>query len=102
MTHEEIARRKKDVIWSGYVLRKTYTEGTSKGKSYIYTRGGFVKSNSSFIPKDQSYESEKAAKIVASRYRNRDMKDLQINRTVSTEEVIAIWSVVRVVNGHVV
>ena len=30
MTHEEIARRN-DVIWSGYVLRKTYTAGTSKG-----------------------------------------------------------------------
>lgn len=101
MTHEEIARRN-DVIWSGYVLRKAYTAGTSKGESYIYTRRGFVKKDSSgtFIPKDQCYESEKSAKIVASRYRNSEMRDLKSNRTVSTQEVTAIWSVVRVVNGH--
>lgn len=101
MTHEEIARRN-DVIWSGYVLRKTYTEGNSKGRSFIYIRGGYVRDDSedTFIFKDQCYESEKSAKIVASRYRNSEMRDLKSNSTVSTQEVTAIWSVVRVVNGH--
>lgn len=91
-----------DVIWSGYVLKKTYTEGNSKGTSFIYIRGGYVKDDSedTFIFKDESYESEKSAKIVASRYRNSEMRDLNANRTVSTQEVTAIWSVVRVVNGH--
>lgn len=92
-----------DVIWSGYVLRKTYTEGNSKGQSFIYIRGGrCVKDDfeDTFIFKDESYESEKSAKIVASRYRNSEMKDLKANRTVSTQEVTAIWSVIRVVNGH--
>lgn len=94
----------KDVIWSGYVLRKTYTEGFSRGKSFIYIRGGYVKDDSSdtFIFKDESYESEKSAKIVASRYRNKEIKEYQTNRTVSTQDVTATWSVVHVVNGHLV
>lgn len=89
-------------IWSGYVLRKTYTEGNSKGNSYIYIRGGYVKDDSkdTFIFKDEVYESQRSAKIVASRYKSNELRSPIRDRTISNQEATCTWEVVKVVNGH--
>ena len=60
----------------GYVIRKTYTEGEFKGKSYILIRSGFVRpdtpENIKMILKDNMYKTERAAKIAKANYERND------------------------------
>lgn len=83
-------------------MRKTYTEGNSKGNSYIYIRGGYVKDDSkdTFIFKDEVYESQRSAKIVASRYKSNELRSPIMDRTISNQEATCTWEVVKVVNSH--
>lgn len=88
--------------WEGYVLRLTYVAGNYKGRSYIYMRGGFVTDDSKdiFLLPDDCYQSERAAKIVASRYSNSRRHELRMSRElgIAPEEV---YTVVKVIDGHI-
>lgn len=88
--------------WEGYVLRLTYAAGNYKGRSYIYIRNGFVRDDSkdTFLLPDDCYQSERAAKIVASRYSNSRRHELRMSRElgIAPEEV---YTVVKVIDGHI-
>lgn len=89
--------------WEGYVIRLTYVAGNYKGKSYIYIKEGFVRDDSkdTFLFRDECYQSKRAAKIVASRYKNSRSHELRISRElgVAPEEV---YTVVKVIDGHII
>lgn len=88
--------------WEGYVLRLTYVAGNYKGKSYIYIKEGFVRDDSkdTLLLPDDCYQSERAAKIVASRYSNSRRHELRMSRElgIAPEEV---YTVVKVIDGHI-
>lgn len=89
--------------WEGYVIRLTYVAGNYKSKSYIYIKEGFVRDDSkdTFLFRDECYQSKRAAKIVASRYKNSRSHELRISRElgVAPEEV---YTVVKVIDGHII
>ena len=76
--------------WVGYVIRKYY----KGGNSYLLVKEGYVSNNSSYIILADTYSSHRAAKAVATRYYNQDLKDGCTD--------VSSYKVVTVVNGHAI
>lgn len=67
----------------GYVIRKIYTDGLHRGKSYIYIRGGYVRDEEDLattLPEDM-YKTSGTAKGAITRY----LKDLPLELTFKFE-----------------
>lgn len=64
----------------GYVIRKTYIDGAFKGKSYILIRSGFVRPDTPKdirnIMKEDTYKTERAAKIAKATYKRNDYSNI--------------------------
>ena len=88
-------------IWKGYVIRKTYEEGTHKGESVIYIKSGYVKpdSKNTFIFQDECYLNERTAKSCITRYKKQDDLNIRLGKLFSPK---SSYEVVEVVNGHLV
>lgn len=85
--------------WEGYVIRKIYT---TRGESYIYIKGGYVKDDSkhTFIFPDECYISERFAKMVISKYKQSHLID-RATLNVDPLERDVIYEIVKVIDGHI-
>lgn len=92
---------KQKATWEAFVIRKTYLEGSHKGESFIYIKGGYVKDDnpSTFIFEDECYFRRSTAKSVATRYLKQQEDSIRCNRIVGQR---ASYEVVDVVNGHLI
>ena len=87
--------------WKGYVIRKTYQEGSHKGQSCIYIKTGYVKSDSkeTFVFPHECYSTLSAANGVVTRYYKQQDQDIRLGRVFNLK---SSYEVVEVVNGHLV
>lgn len=86
--------------WEGYVIRKIYT---TRGESYIYIKGGYVKDDSkdTFIFADECYITEGFAKMVISKYKKSHLID-RATLNVDPLEQDSIYEIVKVIDGHII
>lgn len=57
-----------------YLIKVTYTEGEYTGKTYLYTKGGYVAWEHSIQWEDTTYATYKIAKSVCTRWYNENEK----------------------------
>lgn len=88
--------------WVGYILKQTFTEGGSCGKSLFCGRNNSCVDEFKDIPRDVVYNTERSAKVAATRYHNGALRDYRVGATNITDYVTAVWEIIKVVDGKIV